>query len=308
MRILITGGSGLIGQALTAQLLADKHDVIILTRNPQTAQVPSGAQAVQWDGRTGASWASYADGAAAIVNLAGENIAGDNPLTGRWTAARKKSILESRLNAGKAVVEAIRATKQRPGVLIQSSAVGYYGACGDEEVNEDHPAGQDFLSQVCVQWEKSTEAVDAMGVRRISLRTGLPLSKDGGALKPLLMIFKLFAGGPLGSGQQWFPWVHMADQVGAIRFAIEKRAITGALNVCSPNPLRNKDFSTVLGRVLGRPSFMPAPAFALRLAMGEMADALLLAGQRQLPRQLLKAGYQFKFPEAEAALRDTLKN
>ena len=307
MRVIITGGSGLLGRELTASLTKDGHEVVVLSRDPaRVASLPAGARAEGWDGRTAKGWAGLADGAGAIVNLAGESIAG-RPGIDRWTPARKQLILNSRTDAGQAVVEAVRAAKKKPGVVIQSSAVGYYGPCGDEEVNEDHPAGKDFLSQVCVAWEASTNELEALGVRRAIIRTGLPLSKQGGALAPLLLIFNLFAGGPLGNGKQWWPWLHMTDQINAIRFLIDNPTASGAFNLSSPQPLTNAEFSRVLGKVMGRPSFMPAPAFALRLAMGEMADALLLSGQRQIPRRLLDLGFQFKFPEAEAALRDTLR-
>jgi hypothetical protein len=308
MRIIITGGTGLIGRELAASLAADKHEVILLSRDPQRATgLPAGARAEQWDGRSAAGWGPLADGADAIVNLAGESIAGANPLAGRWTAARKKVILESRVQAGQAVVAAVRAARRKPGVLIQSSAVGYYGPCGDEEVTEEHAGGTDFLAQVCTAWESSTTEVETLGVRRVVARTGLPISRKGGFMAPLLLLFNLFAGGPLGNGRQWWPWLHMADEIGAIRFLIQNSNARGAFNLCSPNPVRMTDFARTLGRVLGRPAFMPAPAFALRLALGELADALLLAGQRQVPRRLEQIGYKFQFPQLESALRSALE-
>jgi hypothetical protein len=307
MRVIITGGSGLLGRELTASLTGDGHEVIVLSRNPaRVTGLPPGARAERWDGKSAEGWVNLAESAEAIVNLAGENIAG-RPGIDRWTPTRKQLILNSRLEAGQAVVAAVKAAKKKPGVVIQSSAVGYYGPCGDEAVNEDHPAGKDFLSQVCMAWEASTNELDALGVRRAIIRTGLPLSKKGGALAPLLLIFNLFAGGPLGNGKQWWPWLHMTDQIDAIRFLIDNSNARGAFNLSSPQPLTNAEFSRVLGKVMGRPSFMPAPAFALRLVVGEMADALLLSGQRQIPRRLLDLGFQFKFPEVEAALRDTLR-
>jgi hypothetical protein len=311
MRIIITGGSGLIGQALVAELAADQHEVIILSRSPEKVRgLPSTARAEKWDGRSAQGWGHLADGAEAIVNLAGESIAGGNLveiILGRWTHARKQAILNSRLNAGRAVVEAVQAASRKPGVVIQSSAVGYYGDSGDTELTEEKPAGSDFLARVCVDWEKSTEAAEAMGVRRAVIRTGVVLSRRGGVLPLFALPFQMFAGGPLGSGRQWFPWIHVDDEVNAIRFLIEKSEARGAYNLAAPNPMRNADFGKVLGRVMRRPSFMPAPAFALRLALGEIADALLLTSQRQLPARLQQAGFSFKYPEAEGALRDLLR-
>lgn len=305
MRIIITGGSGLLGRELTASLVKDGHEVIILTRDPaRVTGLPTGARPERWDGRSAQGWGHLADGAGAIVNLAGESIAG-RPVIDRWTPARKQSMLNSRVKAGQAVVEAVTNAQQKP-VVIQSSAVGYYGPCGDEAVTETHPAGKDFLAQLCVDWEASVKPIENQ-TRVAIIRTGLPLSKNGGALAPLLVMFNLFAGGPLGNGQQWWPWLHMADQIGAMRFLIDNAEARGVFNLSSPNPLRMGEFAKVLGKVMNRPAFMPAPAFALRLAMGELADALLLCGQRQIPQRLVQAGYKFKFPEAEAALRDTLK-
>jgi len=305
MRILITGGSGLIGSALASNLASDGHEVIILARNPDKAgsKLGRGIQATRWDGRTAEGWGQLADGAGAIVNLAGESIAGANIIAGRWTAARKQAIRDSRVNAGRAVVEAIRAAKQRPGVLVQASAVGYYGPCGDEPVTEATPPGNDFLAQVCVAWEASTADVEAMGVRRVVTRSGLPLTNNGGAFPPLRMIVNLGGGGPMGSGRQWWPWLHFDDEIAALRRLMESDA-SGPYNVCSPNPVRQAEFFKVLGKVMHRPSFVPTPSFALRLMAGELADALLLSGQREVPVRLQRLGYQFKYLELDGALKD----
>jgi len=302
MRIIITGGTGLIGGALAANLANDGHEVILLSRAPErTTSLPSGVRAERWDGRTATGWGSLADGADAIVNLAGEGIA-----SGRWTEERKRRIRESRVNAGQAVVEAVKTVARKPGVVIQSSAVGYYGVHGDEEITESTPAGDDYLAGVAVAWENSTAPVEAMGVRRAVIRTGVVLSNKGGALPQMLLPFKLFAGGPLGNGKQWLPWIHIADEVSAIRFLIENRQASGAFNLCAPNPLTNAEFGRVVGRVMGRPAFMPTPAFALRLVFGEMAT-VLLDGQRQIPKRLLELSFAFRFPSAEAALKEILK-
>ena len=303
MRILITGGTGLIGRALAADLAQEGHEVVVLSRHPERAtDMPSGVQVQGWDARTAEGWGHLADGADAIVNLAGENLA-----AGRWTAERKRRIRESRVNAGRAVVAAVEAASRKPRVVVQASAVGYYGPCGDEEITEDHPPGNDFLAQVCVEWEASTAAVEEMGVRRPIIRTGVVLSATGGALPRMLPPFRFGLGGPLGSGQQWFPWIHLADEVGAIRFLIAHEEASGPFNLSAPNPVTNAAFTRALGRVLGRPTFMRVPAFALRLLFGEMGT-VLLEGQRAVPKRLLEMGYTFRFAEVEAALRDLLEN
>ena len=307
MRVIITGGTGLIGAALAESLAKDGHDVVVLSRNPANAAsgLQKGIRAERWDGHTAAGWGHLADGAGAIVNLAGESIAGANPLLGRWTPARKRVIRESRLNAGKAVVEAVRAAATKPQVVVQSSAVGYYGPRGDEVVNESTPAGSDFLGKLAKEWEASTQAVEALGVRRAIARTGLPVTKKGGFFPPVLLQHKLLAGGPMGSGRHYWPWIHMDDEIAALRFLIESGA-EGPFNLSAPNPVTNKQFSQTLAKVLGRPAFIPAPGFAVKLALGELGDSLLLTGQRQVPERLTALGFQFKFPELEAALRDAV--
>lgn len=302
MRVLITGGTGFIGQALARSLLADGYEVIALSRRPERARgLPPGVRVVPWDARTAEGWGPLAEGAAAIVNLAGESIAG-----GPWTAERKRRIRDSRVNAGRAVVAAVQAATARPGVVIQASAVGYYGPLGDEEVTEETPPGDDFLARVAVEWEASTAPVEALGVRRVIIRTGLPLSREGGVFPFFLLPFRFFVGGPLGSGRQWLPWIHIADEIGAIRFLMENEQAHGPFNLSAPNPVTNAEFSRALGRVMGRPGVMRVPAFALRLALGELS-ALMLSGQRQIPRRLLDMGYRFRFPELETALRDLLR-
>ncbi len=300
MRVIITGGTGLIGRALAADLAAAGHEVVVLSRTPQSAGALAGVRVERWDAATAAGWGALADGAGAIVNLAGEEIAH------RWTSGRKRRIGESRLNAGRAVVEAVQAASRKPAVVIQSSAVGYYGPRGDDEVAEDAPPGSDFLANLCVDWEASTAPVEELGVRRAIIRTGAVLARDGGALPRMMLPFRLGIGGKLGSGRQWFPWIHMADEVAAIRFLIERDDTSGAFNLCAPNPLTNAEFSRALGRAMRRPSLAPAPGFVMRLMFGEMA-MVLLEGQRQTPRRLQEAGFEFRFPQADAALRDLLR-
>lgn len=307
MRIIITGGTGLIGRALAADLAGDNHEVVVLSRRPeQVAGLPAGVRAERWDARTAAGWGALADGADAIVNLAGESIAGEGLIPNRWTAKRKRRIRDSRLNAGRAVTQAVEAATHKPRVVIQASGAGYYGPHGDEQVTEETPAGNDWFEQVAVEWEASTAPVEALGVRRAIIRSGVVLSTEGGALPRLLLPFRFFAGGPLGSGRQWLPWIHIADEVGAIRFLIENPTASGPFNLTAPNLLTNAEFSRVIGRVLRRPAFVPVPAFALRLLLGEMS-MVLLEGQKAIPRRLQEMGFTFRFPEAEAALRDLLQ-
>ncbi len=300
MRVLITGGTGFLGRALTKRLREAGYEVIVLSRRPERARLPPGVQAVRWDGRTATGWAALADGAFALINLAGESIGQ------RWTAAARQRIRESRLNAGRAVVEAVAAASMKPQVLLQASAVGYYGPHGDERLTEEDPPGNDFLARLAVDWEASTQPVEAMGVRRVILRTGLVLERDGGALARLLLPFRLFVGGPLGDGRQGWSWIHRADWVEAVKFLMECPDARGPYNLTAPQPVSNAEFSRVLGRVLGRPSWLPVPAFALRLAFGEGA-AFLLTGQFVLPRRLLEAGFVFRYPDLESALRAILK-
>ena len=311
MRIVIAGGTGLIGRALTASLAADGHEVIILSRAPEKATgLPQGARAVRWDGRTASGWGELAEGAEAIVNLAGESIGGENMLaliTKPWTREHLQLIRTSRVNAGRAVVQAIEQARVKPHVLVQSSAVGYYGLPGDQEITEDTPAGNDALAKICFDWEATTASVEAPGVRRVVIRTGgVVMSAQGGALPFMLLPFKLFVGGPLGSGKQWFSWIHIADEVRAIRFLLDRSDARGAFNLCAPEPLRNGELARVIGRVMGRPSFVPTPAFAMKLLLGDKAT-LVLDGQRQVPKRLLELGFQFQFPKVQAALQDLLK-
>jgi len=311
MRVIITGGSGLIGSALARGLVQENHEVIVLTRKATRATgLPASVQLVEWDGRSAAGWGSLADGADAIVNLAGASIAGESFLAlilKRWTPAFLKKVLDSRLNAGKAVLEAIQAARVKPKVLIQASAVGYYGDRGDEFLTEESAPANDALAEICKQWEASTAPAEQMGVRRIVIRTGgMALSTKGGTFPYMMLPFKFFVGGPLGSGKNWFSWIHIADEVGAIRFLIDNPDARGVFNLSSPQTLTNREFSHVMGRVMKRPSFFPLPAFVLRLMFGAKAS-ILLGSQRQIPERLQKMGYQFQFPDAELALRDIMK-
>jgi len=304
-RVIITGGSGFIGRALTRELLDAQYDVVWLGRHPETTRdVPAGVRVEKWDGRSAQGWSALAEGAFAIVNLAGESI-GIPPLP--WTNERKRRIRDSRVNAGKAVVEAVRLAREKPRVIVQASAVGFYGARGDEVITEKNSAGHDFLADVAVAWEASSAEVETLGVRRVVTRFGLPLDKSGGVFPFLVMPFRFFVGGRIGSGRQVIAWIHLHDAVRAIRFLMEKEDARGAFNLTAPEPLTNAELGRIIARVLHRPFWLPVPAFALKLALGEMAELLLLNGQRVLPERLLRAGFKFRFPTAENALKDVLQ-
>lgn len=305
MRIIVTGGSGLIGTALAGSLAEDGHEVVILSRSPERlTNLPPGARAERWDGKSADGWGALADGADAIVNLAGENIGGTSLLEilfARWTPERKRRILSSRIDAGRAVVQAVRQASRKPKVVVQPSGVGYYGLGRDAAQREEASPGDDFLARVCVGWESSTAEVESLGVRRVVFRTGVVLTPRGGILPLLLLPFRLFAGGRLGSGRQWFPWVHLDDQVAAIRFAIENDRARGTYNLSAPQPLRNREAAAIVARVLRRPAWLPVPAFALRLLLGEK-HILVLDGQNAPPDRLQAAGFTFRRPQLEGAL------
>jgi hypothetical protein len=296
-----------MGRALSESLTRDGHEVFILSRAPQQVRnLPAGARAVAWDGHSAQGWASLCEGADAIVNLAGASIKGNGFLPSRWTARRKQLIRQSRIDVGRAVVEAIKQAKQKPKLLLQASAVGYYGPCGDEPIDEQTSAGDDFLAGVCKDWEASTLEVEKMGVRRVIVRTGLPLTLRGGAFPLLVLPFRLFAGSWFGSGRQYYPWIHFEDQIAALRFLLENPKSQGAYNLSAPNPVPNRDFARVLATVMHRPLWVPVPRFALGLALGE-ASTIVMDGQRAVPQNLLNQGFKFKFPDLKAALEDLLK-
>lgn len=302
MHVLITGGTGLIGQRLVAHLLQYQHRVTVLSRQSQPpAELPEGIEFAQWDSRTPRGWGHRIAEVEAVINLAGAGIA-----DARWSEARKRVIRQSRVEAGQALVEAIEAVNSKPAVLIQASAVGYYGGRMDEAIlTEAGQAGDDFVADVCRDWEASTQPVEAMGVRRVVIRTGIVLDSAGGALPRMALPFRFFVGGPIGSGKQWLSWIHHTDEVAAIRFLMEHPSASGPVNLTAPNPVPNREFAQTLGRVLRRPAIMPTPGPVLRLVLGEMATALL-TGQRVVPERLQAWGYSFRFSHLEAALRDLL--
>lgn len=301
MRIVLAGASGFLGQPLVRSLAAEGHDLVLLTRS--VARAAPGIRAVTWqpDGTAGA-WAQALDGADAVVNLAGESIA-----KGRWTPARKAALTESRLLSTRSLIAAIDLARPRPPLLVSSSAVGYYGPHGDRRVTEADGAAGDFLGRLSLEWERAAQAAESGGTRVVLLRTGLVLERDGGALKAMLLPFQLGVGGPLGSGTQYWPWIHRADWIALTQFLLAHPNAHGPVNATAPVPVTNDEFSHTLSRVLGRPCLFRAPAFVLRFAMGEMADALLLEGQRVVPTRALEMGFRFKYETLEPALRAILR-
>jgi uncharacterized protein (TIGR01777 family) len=296
MKIVIAGGSGFLGRSLARILAADAHELVILTR--RSTATTGRPRLVTWSPSGDAGpWASELDGAGAVVNLAGESIAG-----ARWSAAHKARILDSRVGATKSLVAAIRRAAAPPPVFVSGSAVGFYGPHGNEVVSEDHQAGDDFLARVCVQWEHEATRAASDRTRVVLVRTGLVLAADGGALPQMLFPFRLGVGGPVGSGRQYWPWIHRDDWAGLVRWTVATPAVSGPVNATAPNPVTNKAFAQALGRTLHRPAFMPAPAFALRLLLGEMADALLLSGQRAVPAKAERLGFTFRFAQVDDAL------
>lgn len=304
MKIVVAGGTGFLGRPLADELAGGGHRVVLLSRSSGDGRgAPNAPRTVAWtpDGTTGV-WAAAVDGADAVVNLAGESIAAR-----RWTPAQKERILNSRVLATRSLVEAITHAATPPAVLVSGSAVGYYGPCGDEILTEDAPAGRDFLAGVTVRWEEEARRAESSKTRVVRLRTGIVLARDGGALPKMLPPFWFGAGGPIGSGQQYWPWVHRDDWVKLARFAIESTSATGPLNVTAPAPVANAEFAKALGRAMHRPAFMPTPGFALKLLLGEMAEGLLLSGQRAVPAKAERLGFTFAYPRLEAALGDLFK-
>jgi uncharacterized protein len=295
MKVLISGATGLIGSALIPALESGGHEATRLTRSPGS----SGD--VSWDPSSGTIDASRLEGHDAVVHLAGENIG-----EGRWTPEKKRRILESRREGTRLLAETIAGLSEPPRVLVSASAVGYYGDRGNELLREDSEPGSDFLAEVCKAWEAAADPAREAGIRVVHPRNGIVLSTEGGALARTLPIFKLGGGGRIGSGRQWWSWVAIDDIAGAYVHALTDDSVEGPVNVGSPNPLTNAEYTKVLKRVLNRPTFFPLPAPAARLMLGEVADALLLASQRVEPAKLRETGYEFRYPELEGALRHLL--
>ena len=300
MRIIIAGGSGFLGSALAASLASAGHRVQILTRRPASAAHP---ERITWtpDGTANGLWTSPCSGADAIVNLAGESIA-----AGRWTPRRKMQLRDSRLLATRSLARFVADSEQPPAAFVSASAIGIYGDRGGETLGESSGPGGDFLAELAREWEQEALAVQGDRTRVVLLRTGIVLDPREGALAKMLPPFRLFAGGPFGSGRQFMSWIHRDDWVSLARWAVETPGIRGPLNLTAPGPVTNADFARALGRALGRPAVLPAPGFALKLALGEMAAPLLLYSQRVVPARALEGGFRFAHPDLDEALADLL--
>jgi uncharacterized protein len=302
MKVTLTGATGPIGARLVAILRRRGDDVTVLTRNPAKARdALEGVEAVGWDPVSGPAPAEALAGRDGVAHLAGETVAQ------RWNDESRARIHASRETGTRNLVAGLRALAedQRPGVLVSSSAVGYYGKHGDEVVDESFGPGDDFLARVCVAWEREAQAAAELGVRVTTIRTGVVLSPDGGALEKMLPFFKVGVGGPVAGGQQWMPWIHIDDVVGLYVAALDRDAWTGAVNGSAPEPVINKEFSRRLGKALRRPAFAPVPGFAVRLLYGEMAE-IVTEGQRAVPKRPLELGYAFRHPDLDEALADAL--
>jgi uncharacterized protein (TIGR01777 family) len=278
-----------------------------LSRNPELVKgMPVGVKIVQWDVKTVQDWGKHIDNSDGFVNLTGENLSGKGLLPSRWSKARKLRLVQSRVNSGEFLTKAIQFAKIKPSVFIQASGVGYYGTLQSKPLTEEDNPGNDFAANLCIEWEASSQPLELMGVRRVVVRNGVVLSTKGGALPLLLLPYKLWVGGPLGNGHQVYSWIHMDDEVNAIRFLIRNEQTKGIFNLTSPNPVTNDEFGREISKVMRRPHYLPIPGFAMRMAFGEVAS-MVLKGQRVLPQRLLKEGYIFKFPTLEEALKDILK-
>jgi uncharacterized protein (TIGR01777 family) len=296
MKLVIAGASGFIGSMLVQRLRQRGNELLLLSRKPKAAAAAPNTKWIAWEPGESGSWEESIDGADGIVNLAGEGIAEK-----RWTERQKEMILSSRIDSTRALVHAIAKAKSKPKFLINASAVGYYGPRGDETVTEESVPGKDYLARVCVAWEEEARKAAHHDVRVELMRTGIVLAKGKGALAKMVTPFKFFVGGPLGSGKQWMPWIHIEDEVGLMLFLMENTNAHGSFNATAPNPVTMEEFSNALGKVLNRPSWASVPASALTLLLGEMAD-MILAGQKALPKAAEKLGYNFKHPTIKDAL------
>ncbi|MFA5027933.1 MAG: TIGR01777 family oxidoreductase [Candidatus Methylomirabilota bacterium] len=289
----VSGSRGLVGSVLIPRLAAEGHEVIRLVRGASAGPTELG-----WSPHAGFAERCRAEGLDAVVHLAGENIA-----SGRWTAARKAEIRQSRVEGTRRVAEGLAGLATPPRVLVCASAVGYYGDRGAEILTEQSPPGEGFLAEVCQAWEAAADPARQAGIRVVHLRFGAILTPAGGALARMLLPFRLGLGGPIGSGEQYLSWIGIDDAVGALLHALVAESLAGAVNAVAPTPLPNREFARLLGNALSRPAILPLPAFAVRLLLGEMADPLLLASSRVVPAQLLASGYRFRHPDLEGALR-----
>ena len=304
MKIVIAGGTGTLGRELTKALMADGHSVVALTRTPESEPAAGGARQVGWtpDGTAG-DWANELADAHAVVNLAAAGIA-----DARWTARRKAVLRSSRVLSTRSLVAAIRGLSTRPAVFVQQGGVGFYGtAAGDRELDESFPPGDDFMGRVAVAWEAEALPAGALGCRLVILRTGVVLIAGEGALGRMITPFKWFVGGPVASGRQYLSWIHLEDWIRLLRWALTTPEVSGVINATAPQPVTNAEFSKALGRAVRRPSWVPVPGFLLRLLFGEVADAVLIRGQRVVPRRAQELGFTFTHPEIGEALADAVR-
>ena len=298
VKLLISGGTGFIGTSLCQTLAQHGHALLVLTRRPDTQPAPPGIRFLSWDTDEWQRAMADVDG---VINLAGESIA-----DGRWSTARKQRVRASRLETTRRVVGAIDASAKKPAVLVNASAIGYYGPQGDEALTERDPAGEGFLAELCQAWEAEARRAESLGVRVVRLRIGLVLGMGAGALAKMVPPFRFFMGGPVGSGRQWISWIHQQDVTGLIEWVLTHPEVSGAVNATAPQPVTMRELCATLGRAMHRPSWLPVPAVALRLLFGEMAD-LLLTGQRVLPAAARSSGFTFRFPELTPALEACLR-
>jgi uncharacterized protein len=299
MRILLTGSHGLVGTALTKLLVADGHEVRPLVRYA----TGYGSHEIEWNPDRYSIAMSRIEGFDAVIHLAGESIA-----EGRWTDEKKRRIRDSRTKGTKLLAESLATLKEPPKVFLCASAIGFYGNRGEELLTEESPPGNDFLSDVCVQWEQATHEATDKGIRTVNMRFGIILDANGGALAKMLPPFRMGIGGRIGNGKQWMSWIALDDVVIGIKHALNSETMSGPVNYVAPNPVRNAEFTKALGKTLSRPTIFPIPAFGVRLAFGEMADALLLSSQRVKPQKLETSGFRFNFPTLAAALAHLLKS
>lgn len=300
MRILISGGTGMIGNLLASHMLEAGHEIWILSRRIREKYSSHGINMIHWDGISMGNWADVVSTSDVIINLAGENIG-----TKRWSKKQKKLIVDSRVNSGEILTAAISKAVIRPKVFIQASAIGYYGVKNDEIMTEENGPGNDFMAEICKKWEASSLEIESMGIRRVIIRTGVVLSKSAGALNRLLLPFKFFIGGPLGSGKQNISWVHPVDVVSAINFLVENDKAEGVFNLTAPQPISNAQLGSELAKIIQRPYWLRVPSFGLRLLLGEMST-LVLDGQMVFPQKLLSLGYKFKYPNIIDSLIDLM--
>jgi len=300
MRLVVTGATGFIGTVLCARLLQQGHTLTLFTRGSPREVGTAAKRWVQWTPGALGEWGAALEGVDGVIHLAGEPIAAR-----KWNDMQRRRIEKSRVDGTNSLVQAIAKAEPKPTFLISASAVGYYGPRGDELITEDSPPGDDFLSAVCRAWEEETKKAERLGLRVVRLRTGVVLGSGGGALTKMAQPFKFFVGGPLGSGRQWMSWIQLEDHVRLILELIDNAQANGPVNATAPNPVRNKEFCQTLGKVLRRPCWAPVPGFALRLALGEMAE-MLLTGQRVMPAAAQKLGFQFRHPNLEEALQASM--